>query len=199
MTNSIISFSPSVKKAKRLSKVIDRDQAYELAEIVQRAYKPKPDPKDIQELQKWLEEYPEVWTFVFDMAQLIEGNLIKRIIPDQAAHLALEKNVDEIRTDLGYEDAPQLERMLIDSIVVSWLRYQWTEYRLMAYTGPSEGTTSAIAFWEKRLSVAQGRYLKACETLAKVRKLSLKNPLLQVNIATESGQQVNVAGDLIKK
>jgi hypothetical protein len=45
-------------------------------------------------------------------------------------------------------------------------------------------------YWEKRLSSVQRRYLRACETLARVRKLAQAAPL-QVNIGA---QQVNVAG-----
>ncbi len=52
--------------------------------------------------------------------------------------------------------------------------------------------------WERRLSVAQHRYLLACQTLAKIRRLGSKYPNLQVNIATQNGKQVNVAGDLRK-
>ena len=44
------------------------------------------------------------------------------------------------------------------------------------------------AWWEKRLSGAQRRYLRACETLAKIRKMQL--PMVQVNIGQ---QQLNVA------
>jgi hypothetical protein len=47
------------------------------------------------------------------------------------------------------------------------------------------------AYWEWRLQAAQGRYLRACESLVRVRCLSRSAPL-QVNI---SAQQVNVAGD----
>ena len=42
---------------------------------------------------------------------------------------------------------------------------------------------------DRKLSAAQRRYLRACETLARVRKLRL--PTLQVNIGEK---QVNVAG-----
>jgi len=48
-------------------------------------------------------------------------------------------------------------------------------------------------FWEKRLSAAQRRFTRACETLARVRKLSRNTPALQFNIAASGGQQVNVA------
>jgi hypothetical protein len=48
-------------------------------------------------------------------------------------------------------------------------------------------------FEEKRLSAAQRRFTRACETLARVRKLSRNTPALQFNIAANGGQQVNVA------
>jgi len=45
----------------------------------------------------------------------------------------------------------------------------------------------------RRLAASQRRYLRACETLARVRKMVRTTPALQVNIATAGGQQVNVA------
>jgi hypothetical protein len=40
---------------------------------------------------------------------------------------------------------------------------------------------------------AQARYLRACETLARIRKLARSTPALQVNIAADGGRQVNLA------
>jgi len=48
-------------------------------------------------------------------------------------------------------------------------------------------------YWEKRLTAAQRRFTRACETLTRVRKLSRNTPALQVNIAADGGQQVNMA------
>jgi hypothetical protein len=56
----------------------------------------------------------------------------------------------------------------------------------------NSGTLEQGEYWEKRLSAAQRRYLRACETLARVRKLTLGTLALQVNIAAAGGQQVNM-------
>jgi hypothetical protein len=49
--------------------------------------------------------------------------------------------------------------------------------------------------WERILASKEARYLKAVETLARVRRLlRLRAP--QLNIALAGGQQVNVAGEL---
>ena len=199
MTKNKITVTPNIKKARQAFRNIEKSKAFEFAAIVDRAYKPNPDPKDIRDIEKWLDKHPEIWTFVFDMSQIIEDNLIERIAPTAVAAIALARNVEDLRRGLGYADATAMEAALIDSIIVCWLRCQHAEYRLLMFMGQEESTTSIVIFWEKRLSVAQGRYLRACETLAKIRKLSQKNPLLQVNIATQRGQQVNVAGDLIKE
>jgi len=57
-------------------------------------------------------------------------------------------------------------------------------------------TIDQAHFLEKRLNAAQWRFLRAVETLARVRKIARRTPPLQVNIATQGGQQVNVAGDV---
>jgi hypothetical protein len=147
-----------------------------------------------------LEKYPEIWRMVFDIGQALETNFIRGMIPHQpVTHLALQKNVEELRRDLGYEEAASLEMMLIDNIVLAWLRYQYAEYRYLLHMDQADVSTPELAFCEQRVSVTQGRYLRACETLAKIRKLSLKNSTFQLNLASHRGQQVNVAGDVIKK
>jgi hypothetical protein len=96
---------------------------------------------------------------------------------------------------LGYTDAPRLEKMLIDTVMLAWLRLQ--EFEFIFTNLDREGMSlSKGAFWEKRLSAAQARYLRAVEALAKVRKLARRDPALQLNVAVQGGQQVNVAGDL---
>jgi len=48
---------------------------------------------------------------------------------------------------------------------------------------------AAASYWERKLSTVQYRYLRAIETLARVRKL-MGVPMVQINIAAEGGQQV---------
>ena len=67
--------------------------ADELRELVRRAYRDKPDPKDLRELRKKLEEVPELWRSVFDIVGVIKGNLIDKAIAQKAARLALESNI----------------------------------------------------------------------------------------------------------
>jgi hypothetical protein len=198
MANEII-VTVSEKKAVELFRKLDEKMGHEFIEVVKRAYKNKPDKKAIQELQKWLDEHPQIWRVVFDLSYVVEYNLIERMVPEQAGRQAVHKNVEQIRNDLGYEASPMIERLLIDNVVFAWLRWQWTEYQLVLFMGKGEIRLSVVDFWERRLSAAQRRYLRACETLTRIRHLTSSKPAVQVNIAGRGGQQVNVAGDVVKK
>jgi hypothetical protein len=185
-------------KAIRLLKDLDKTKINEFLEVVNRAYKKKPNQKALDELRKWLRDYPELWRVVFDTARLIEDNFIKNMISEKASIIAMRKNANEIRRGLGYENASIMEQMLIDNVIISWLGVQWANFQLTVKMGKDESIV-ILEFWERRLSAAQKRYLRASETLARVRRLMSARPAVQLNIATQSGQQVNVAGDLVKK
>jgi hypothetical protein len=98
----------------------------------------------------------------------------------------------EFKDDLGFQTAPPLEKALIQHAAVCWLRLAVLELR---YTGVMKQsiTLTLGAYWEKRLTAAQKRFNRACESLERVRKLSARVPKVQINVAAEGGQQVNVA------
>jgi hypothetical protein len=90
---------------------------------------------------------------------------------------------------MGYDHSSHLERLLIDHIVLCWLRLYDTELRYEAAL--KEGMSLTLGtYWERKLSSNQHRYLRAVESLARMRKLMERTPALQVNIA----QQQIVAG-----
>ena len=105
--------------------------------------------------------------------------------------LLWREQMQDMREALGYDAAPALERPLIDHATLCWLRLAVMELRYSAVTG-AENTFKAVEHTEKRLTAAQKRFNRACESLARVRKLSRNTPALQVNIAADGGQQVNV-------
>jgi hypothetical protein len=92
-----------------------------------------------------------------------------------------------IMAELGYTEALPMERLLIEHIGACWVELQVIEHSFLVHL--SEGGSSLV-WHDKRLTSAQNRYLKAIETLARVRRLARVTPL-QLNIG---GQQVNVAG-----
>lgn len=96
----------------------------------------------------------------------------------------------DLRESLGYDTAPALEKMLIEGAVVCWVRLAVMELRYSCIVS-AENTFKAVEHTEKRLTEAQKRFNRACESLARVRKLS--RPSVQINVAAEGGRQLNVA------
>lgn len=170
----------------------------EFSDLVMRCYKEKPKLKDITELRKRLRDTPELYKAVFDLADVIKDSTVKKMIDQRGARLGIKANILHIKNSMSYEHSTIIEKMLIENIIITWLRYQWTEFQLTTRMD-RDVSMSVVAWWEKRTSAAQRRYLRAIETLARVRKLARNTPALQVNIATEGGQQVNVGGDLNNK
>ena len=177
---------------------LDTGKINEFLDIVEKAYKKKPSQKDLDELRKWINNYPELWKAVFDTAHVIEENFIRKMVDEKASIIGMQKNTDEIRDGMEYRKASIMEKMLIDNLVISWLSVQYCNYQLITRMNREEKIV-ILEFWERRLSMSQRRYLHSCETLAKVRRLMSEKPAVQVNIATQGGQQVNHAGDVIKK
>ena len=95
-----------------------------------------------------------------------------------------------LRESLGHDTAPPIERMLIEYAVVCWLRLAVMEVRYSLVVA-ADNTLKQIEHTEKRLTEAQKRFNRACESLARVRKLS--QPSVQINVAAEGGRQLNVA------
>ena len=61
--------------------------------------------------------------------------------------------------------------MLIQHAALCWLRFGLLELEVTAHTKGSH-TLTAGAYWDRRLTGAQRRFMRAVETLEKVRALS---------------------------
>lgn len=147
----------------------------------------KPLPADVLLVRRLFAEQPDRAGAMIDLAYRTEKQLIDSLGATALTAEALRAGCDRTRASLGDRDAPALERLLIDAICLAWLRLWLTE---QAYTVAMEGpqTLTLCTYWERRLTQAQGRYLRACEALARVRRLAV--PALIQNNALQ--QVVNI-------
>ncbi len=169
-------------------KVLQPVEVERFQELVRKTRKAKPRPKDVDALRSYLESHPQLWCVIGDVAKLAYNKLTDNIAGE---HVGLRESLtigrEAMRAELGYQQATPLERLLIDQVLLCWLRLYGIEF---SYTATLEKNVPlALAdYWERKLSAAQRRYLRACETLARIHKLRL--PSVQINIADK---QVNVA------
>ncbi len=75
-----------------------------------------------------------------------------------------------MKLELGYKDSTFVEKMLIDEIIMRWLRLQSMEIGHKNATSQSH-TREQGTYFDKRLDMAQKCFLRSINTLAKVRKM----------------------------
>jgi hypothetical protein len=171
-------------KSDMKNEITQSDAYNRFMKIVEKTDKDNPRDKDIQALRQILSEHPEVLDFAGDLA--IENEL--KIINDSKMTVAVRETIiaklGMIRNGLGYGEVPLLEKMLIEQVILSWLRLNIWEFKFSILETQGMPLTKA-SFWEKRMSAALWRYLRACESLARIRKLSKQDVALQVNIARD--------------
>ena len=103
--------------------------------------------------------------------------------------------VDKLQKELGYASAPSLEQLLIDHILTVRLRLIDAENAYNQSVVNQSITLKQGTYRDNLLTSNQTRFLRAIETLARVRRLARNTPALQINIAREGGKQVNVQGE----
>lgn len=149
-----------------------------------------PPQAAIDALRQGFNDYPDLWRVAGNMPRQVRLFTLDHVDMTPAAKESIREATTVIRRELGYHEAPMLERLVIEQIVTCWLRMNLTEYAYTHKLLQGTHTTAVGQYWDRRLSMAQSRYLQACEALARLRRLSQITPV-QVNIGAK---QVNVAG-----
>jgi len=158
----------------------------EMDALIKRTNKEDPDPKALQDVRAAMDKHPEVWRDLCDLGAQTTGAIIALVHGTPLVRESIRHNAAQTRDEMGYRTADPLERGLIESVVQAWLIHQNAQY-LYARNMRGALTMEQAEFWERKLTRAQGRYLQACVTLARVRRLLI--PAVQVNVA---GMQVNL-------
>jgi hypothetical protein len=161
--------------------------------LLDKTNKEHPNPKDVKALSDLLSgnRKLELWRDVVSAGHLAELTVIENARATPAVKECWKQRLQMLKKELGSEGAPLLEQLLIQQAALCWLKLNLVELSY-SNTLTQSITLTLAAYWEKRLTAAQRRFTRACETLARVRKLSRNTPALQFNIATSGGQQVNL-------
>lgn len=166
----------------------ERAAIVRLRDLMTKVDRDKPDALALQELRGLMDTVPHLGRILCDLVEVNADKVIATIVSGVSATEAVRRNARAMRDDMGYKIAPELERALIDHAIMCWLRLQKIELTYSQVMAESI-TIERAAYWERRLTTVQGRYLRAAESLARVRRLS-RSTSFQVNIG---GRQVNVA------
>jgi len=167
----------------------------EIEELQKRMEKTKDaDPKDVQRLRELAVSTPGVLSSAASITQSVRHQLIEKISYGVTRAIMLAEG-DKLKEELGYSTASPLERQIIDHILTVRLRLIHVENAYNRQVVNQSLTLQQGAYWDALLTSNQARFLRAIETLARVRRLARNTPALQINIAGDGGKQVNVQGE----
>ena len=162
-------------------------------DLVHKTNKNDPRPADVAELRQMLSDHRglALWRMVGGIAQAAELTMLSRAsFLTPALRECWSERLRQTRLDLGYNDAPEAEQLLIAHVALCWLRLNLVEHGYTSNTG-GEHTLTAGIYWEKRLTAAQKRYTRAVETLAKVRALTAARLMESRTEAASAAKRVN--------
>ncbi len=165
------------------------DRVAQCRGLYERVDTKKPTKQAVQAFRTELEQVPDLWRVFGDMCWQAQLHLIDAIGLPRSSKEAITFGMDTIRKDLSHAEATPLEKMLIEQIALCWLRLSIVELNHADNVASGTFGIPQADYWDRALSSAQRRYLRAIEALARVRRL-LRPNAVQVNIGA---QQVNVA------
>ncbi len=161
----------------KLAKVEDTKKDF--ASIVAATNKKNPAQQDIEALREMMREDASIWQNHGDWAKQTELVILNEYFETSGFLLeTVKKKLANLRDELGWENATVLEKLLIRQVCLTWLRLYYLERQHQQATFGSHSLASGI-YWDKRLSMAQKRHLKAIESLAKVRKMITQTAKLE--------------------
>lgn len=83
---------------------------------------------------------------------------------------SIERGIEEMRAELGFEQSTLAERLLIEQVLLCWLRLGVLE-RAQTRAMRGEQSIAYLTYLEAATTLAQKRYTNALTALARVRRL----------------------------
>jgi hypothetical protein len=146
-----------------------------------------PNHVQLEELRNLIQKYPAfLWEDTANLTNRIIKDYIEAYGYNMTRRAILEETIMSIKTQLNYEASTIIEKMVIDSIAVSWLQWHHIETTFTESLYQQGFDEKEKKFWDQLLNSAQKRYLRAIDSLTKIRKTGVN---LQINIAQNVGTQ----------
>lgn len=144
--------------------------------FLQRVNKPDASQEDVARLKKMLVEMPMMASLAGNLADRTQRKMIDDLSSVPLIKESTKVYIEQMKEELGWQDSPMLERLLIETIVSCWLQYHNAAIQFSFATSRSHSIKEG-EYLDERVSLAHKRFLKSIESLAKVRKLTKSTPI----------------------
>jgi hypothetical protein len=143
---------------------------HRLSILVEKANRAKENGPEVKELQKFLDEHQELATRHNVVAHSIKHSVMRKVTDKPGNFELFEREYEMRRNKLGWKDASPLGRLMIERIMLCWVRLLWTEHYNGSFMQPSVPMRES-EYADKMFTRAYNRYVKALESLAKLRQV----------------------------
>lgn len=127
------------------------------------------DQSSVTRLRQILDKGPEIWRAAGDVGAIAERAWIEQLASGNVlASESISRRLHELKSELTGTSATPLERLLIDTVGVTWLAAKHAELNAASSQG---GSLQQAGFRLKRAESAQRRFLGAIKALGKIRAL----------------------------
>ncbi len=167
-----------------------KDLIVQLATLAQAA---NADPKRLPALRQFMAEHDEVFESANLHLTTARNSLIRKVAGKGEGSQALYmREVEELKAKLTGPDDSPLVQLIIDRILMCFLRSCLAEMIMTA--GNGKVTYKQSEYLDKELTRAHNRFLKATESLAKVRLLTQMTRIAKAKADLLDGK-ATVAGE----
>lgn len=126
------------------------------------------EPRAREIIRKFLDEHPEVWSKVGNLARHAELTLAEAAAGGEwFGAEAIKREADRIRRALAGPSPTPLETMAVERVVLTWLQLQYVEARFMQ----TYRDLGWAKYWLRRQEQADKLYRSAVKSLATIREL----------------------------
>lgn len=139
-----------------------------------------------------------------DFMGFAQAALMNKLTKSAANLELLAAHLEERKKNLGYQDASPIERMLIERVAMCWLRLVAAE-SYCNQIGDTIHSLNEANFAERRLTMANSRFLRAVEALERYRVMiqvsrmaTARADLLDAKAAESRMSKANGAMRLLK-
>lgn len=125
--------------------------------------------QQINHFERLLDQQPDVWRVASDVVHLTAEGLLGRLGTTPTIRDTIKKGWADQRESLGYGEASPLEQILIERVLLCWLRQTAIayDYSRMLRQSPHAETEQRQ---QQRLTIARHHHRRACQSLAHLRR-----------------------------
>jgi hypothetical protein len=142
---------------------------FRLSILIDKANRGKANGPEVEELRKFIDEHPDMANKHCVVAYSVRMGLMRKVVKELGNFELFEREYELRREQLGWKEASPLERLMIERIMLCWVRLLWVEHYNGSFMQPSVPMRES-EYADKMFTRAYNRYVKAIETLAKLRQ-----------------------------